>query len=169
MVQRKNSPDSHHAERDLAGATRRTTRGRSRQGSSSIRSWRATIPISSILKDGDDIIYDICFRHLTPIRASSSAFRDLVNWEPVGPALFKNVGSVWAPISSNIRVVTYLLSRDWTLSLELRGVGGQHSRPMERSDRLETQPIDRSCRRAGWQAVLVPERRKCRAAGGQWP
>jgi beta-xylosidase len=23
--------------------------------------------------------------------------RDLVNWEPIGPALFKNVGSVWAP------------------------------------------------------------------------
>ena len=23
--------------------------------------------------------------------------RDLVNWQPIGPALFKNVGSVWAP------------------------------------------------------------------------
>src|SRR5665647_1375686 len=23
--------------------------------------------------------------------------RDLVNWQPIGPTLFKNVGSVWAP------------------------------------------------------------------------
>jgi xylan 1,4-beta-xylosidase len=50
----------------------------------------------SILRDGDDY-------YLTS--SSMDAYpglliwhsRDLVNWEPVGPALFTNVGSVWAP------------------------------------------------------------------------
>jgi len=53
-------------------------------------------PDPSILKDGDD--YYMTF-------SSFDAYpglmiwhsRDLVNWEPIGPALFKNVGSVWAP------------------------------------------------------------------------
>jgi beta-xylosidase len=53
-------------------------------------------PDPSVLKDGQD--YYITF-------SSFDAYpglviwhsRDLVNWEPVGPALFKNVGSVWAP------------------------------------------------------------------------
>ena len=35
--------------------------------------------------------------------------RDLVNWQPIGPALFKNVGSVWAPelIKHNNRYYIY--------------------------------------------------------------
>jgi xylan 1,4-beta-xylosidase len=53
-------------------------------------------PDPSVLKDGDDY-YMTC--------SSFDAYpglviwhsRDLVNWEPIGPALFKNVGSVWAP------------------------------------------------------------------------
>jgi len=53
-------------------------------------------PDPSILKDGAD--YYLTF-------SSFDAYpglviwhsRDLVNWEPVGPALRKNVGSVWAP------------------------------------------------------------------------
>jgi beta-xylosidase len=53
-------------------------------------------PDPSILKDGDDYYL---------VNSSFDAYpglviwhsRDLVNWEPVGPALFKNVGSVWAP------------------------------------------------------------------------
>ena len=53
-------------------------------------------PDPSILKDGDD--YYLTF-------SSFDAYpglviwhsRDLVNWQPIGPALFKNVGSVWAP------------------------------------------------------------------------
>jgi beta-xylosidase len=53
-------------------------------------------PDPSVLKEGLD--YYITF-------SSFDAYpglviwhsRDLVNWEPVGPALFKNVGSVWAP------------------------------------------------------------------------
>jgi len=53
-------------------------------------------PDPSVLKDGRD--YYITF-------SSFDAYpglviwhsRDLVNWEPFGPALFRNVGSVWAP------------------------------------------------------------------------
>jgi xylan 1,4-beta-xylosidase len=53
-------------------------------------------PDPSILKDGTD--YYITF-------SSFDAYpglviwhsRDLVNWQPIGPALMKNVGSVWAP------------------------------------------------------------------------
>jgi xylan 1,4-beta-xylosidase len=53
-------------------------------------------PDPSILKDGDD--YYLTF-------SSFDAYpglvvwhsRDLINWQPIGPALFKNVGSVWAP------------------------------------------------------------------------
>ena len=53
-------------------------------------------PDPSILKDGDD--YYMAF-------SSFDAYpglviwhsRDLVNWQPIGPTLFKNVGSVWAP------------------------------------------------------------------------
>ncbi len=53
-------------------------------------------PDPSVLKDGDDY-------YMT--HSSFDAYpglviwhsKDLVNWEPVGPALFRNVGSVWAP------------------------------------------------------------------------
>lgn len=53
-------------------------------------------PDPSVLKDGDDY-------YMT--HSSFDAYpglviwhsRDLVNWEPVGSSLFKNVGSVWAP------------------------------------------------------------------------
>lgn len=53
-------------------------------------------PDPSVLKDGDD--YYITFSSFDaypglPIWHS----RDLVNWQPVGSALVKNVGSVWAP------------------------------------------------------------------------
>ncbi|HEY3384637.1 MAG TPA: family 43 glycosylhydrolase [Vicinamibacterales bacterium] len=53
-------------------------------------------PDPTILKDGID--YYVTF-------SSFDAYpglviwhsRDLVNWEPIGPSLFRNVGSVWAP------------------------------------------------------------------------
>lgn len=53
-------------------------------------------PDPTILRDGD--VYYMTF-------SSFDAYpglvvwqsRDLANWQPIGPALFKNVGSVWAP------------------------------------------------------------------------
>jgi beta-xylosidase len=53
-------------------------------------------PDPSILKDGADyyMTFTSCDAYPGLVIWHS---RDLVNWEPIGPALFKNVGSVWAP------------------------------------------------------------------------
>ena len=53
-------------------------------------------PDPSILKDGDDYYMTFSSFEAYPGLAIWHS-RDLVNWQPVGPALFKNVGSVWAP------------------------------------------------------------------------
>ncbi|HXT71179.1 MAG TPA: family 43 glycosylhydrolase [Vicinamibacterales bacterium] len=65
-------------------------------------------PDPSILKDGSD--YYLTF-------SSFDAYpglviwhsRDLINWEPIGPALFENIGSVWAPdlVKHNNRYFIY--------------------------------------------------------------
>jgi beta-xylosidase len=53
-------------------------------------------PDPSILKDGDDYyLTNSSFDSYPGLLIWHS--KDLVNWEPVGPALRKNVGSVWAP------------------------------------------------------------------------
>jgi PelA/Pel-15E family pectate lyase len=53
-------------------------------------------PDPSILKDGDD-----CYMTFSSFDAYPGLVlwhsRDLVNWTPMGPTLFRNVGSVWAP------------------------------------------------------------------------
>lgn len=53
-------------------------------------------PDPSILKDGDDYYMTFSSFDAYPGLVIWHS-RDLVNWQPVGPALFKNVGSVWAP------------------------------------------------------------------------
>jgi beta-xylosidase len=53
-------------------------------------------PDPSILRDGDDYYMTFSTMDAYPGLMIWHS-RDLVNWEPVGPALFKNVGSVWAP------------------------------------------------------------------------
>lgn len=53
-------------------------------------------PDPSILKDGDDYLLTFSSFDAYPGLVVWRS-RDLVNWQPVGPALFKNVGSVWAP------------------------------------------------------------------------
>jgi xylan 1,4-beta-xylosidase len=53
-------------------------------------------PDPSILKDGDDYYMTFSSFDAYPGLVLWHS-RDLVNWEPVGPALFKNVGAVWAP------------------------------------------------------------------------
>ncbi len=53
-------------------------------------------PDPSILKDGDDYYMTFSSFDAYPGLVVWHS-RDLVNWQPVGPALFKNVGSVWAP------------------------------------------------------------------------
>jgi xylan 1,4-beta-xylosidase len=53
-------------------------------------------PDPSILKDGDDYYMTFSSFDAYPGLVIWHS-RDLVNWQPVGPTLFKNVGSVWAP------------------------------------------------------------------------
>ena len=53
-------------------------------------------PDPSILKDGDDYYMTFSSFDAYPGLVIWHS-RDLVNWQPVGPALFTNVGSVWAP------------------------------------------------------------------------
>ncbi|OFW05818.1 MAG: hypothetical protein A3H96_15435 [Acidobacteria bacterium RIFCSPLOWO2_02_FULL_67_36] len=53
-------------------------------------------PDPSILKDGGDYYMTFSSFDAYPGLVIWHS-RDLVNWQPVGPALFKNVGSVWAP------------------------------------------------------------------------
>ena len=53
-------------------------------------------PDPSILRDGDDYYMTFSSFDAYPGLVIWHS-RDLVNWEPVGPTLFKNVGSVWAP------------------------------------------------------------------------
>lgn len=53
-------------------------------------------PDPSILKDGDDYYMTFSSFDAYPGLVIWHS-RDLVNWQPIGPTLFKNVGSVWAP------------------------------------------------------------------------
>jgi beta-xylosidase len=53
-------------------------------------------PDPSVLKDGDDYYMTFSSFDAYPGLVIWHS-RDLVNWEPLGPALFDNVGSVWAP------------------------------------------------------------------------
>jgi len=53
-------------------------------------------PDPSILRDGDDFYMTFSSFDAYPGLVIWHS-RDLVNWEPIEPALFKNVGSVWAP------------------------------------------------------------------------
>jgi xylan 1,4-beta-xylosidase len=53
-------------------------------------------PDPSILKDGEDYYITFSTFDTYPGLVIWHS-RDLVNWEPIGPALLKNVGSVWAP------------------------------------------------------------------------
>ncbi len=53
-------------------------------------------PDPSILKDGDDYYMTFSSFDAYPGLVIWHS-RDLVNWQPIGPALTKNVGAVWAP------------------------------------------------------------------------
>jgi xylan 1,4-beta-xylosidase len=53
-------------------------------------------PDPSILKDGDDYYMTFSSFDAYPGLVIWHS-RDLINWQPIGPTLFKNVGAVWAP------------------------------------------------------------------------
>lgn len=53
-------------------------------------------PDPSVLRDGDDYYMTFSSFDAYPGLVVWHS-RDLVNWQPIGPALFRNVGAVWAP------------------------------------------------------------------------
>jgi len=111
-------------------------------------------PDPSILKDGGDYYMTFSSFDAYPGLVIWHS-RDLVNWQPVGPALFKNVGSVWAPDLVRHRGRYYIY-----FPLELRRLGRRHPGTVERADRSEDRPHRSRARgRAGRQALPVPERR----------
>ena len=96
--------------------------------------------------------------------------RDLVNWQPLGPTLFTNVGSVWAPdLVKHGGPLLHLLPRRRPVSIQLRHLGRQHPRSVERADRSEDRP-DRSRprRRTRRPPLPVPQRRPDGAARRRW-
>lgn len=64
-------------------------------------------PDPSILKDGGDYyMVHSCFDYTPGLLVWHS--RDLVNWQPIGPALQKHVGTVWAPDIAKYRGRYYI-------------------------------------------------------------
>jgi xylan 1,4-beta-xylosidase len=65
-------------------------------------------PDPSILREGSDYYMTFSSFDAYPGLVIWHS-RDLVNWQPIGPALFKNVGSVWAPdlVKHNRRYYIY--------------------------------------------------------------
>ena len=91
-------------------------------------------PDPSILKDGDDYYMTFSSFDAYPGLVIWHS-RDLVNWTPIGPALRKNVGSVWAPdlVKHGGRYYIYIPARSATVSLDLRDLGRRHPRAVERA------------------------------------
>ena len=81
-------------------------------------------PDPSILKDGDDYYMTFSSFDAYPGLVIWHS-RDLVNWQPVGPALFRNVGSVWAPdlVKHNGPLLHLLPGHRRVVPLELRRSG----------------------------------------------
>ena len=94
-------------------------------------------PDPSILRDGDDYYMTFSSFDAYPGLVIWHS-RDLVNWQPIGPTLFKNVGAVWAPdlVKHEGRYYIYFPGH-FAVPIELRDLGRQHSRPVERADRSE--------------------------------
>ena len=125
-------------------------------------------PDPSVLKDGDDYYMTFSSFDAYPGLVVWHS-RDLVNWPPIGPALRKNVGAVWAPdlVKHGGRYL-HLLSRRRAVPIELRGVGRRHSRAVERPHRPEDRPHrSRTRRRSRRPPLPVPERGVPRDAGAR--
>jgi xylan 1,4-beta-xylosidase len=97
-------------------------------------------PDPSILKDGDDYYATFSSFDAYPGLVIWHS-RDLVNWEVVGPTLFKNVGSVWAPD---------LVKHDGRYYIYFPGIGPYRSNYVIWSDSIRgpwSEPIDLKIRR----------------------
>ena len=123
-------------------------------------------PDPSILKDGDDYYMTFSSFDAYPGLVIWHS-RDLVNWQPIGPTLFKNVGSVWAPGSRQA-------SRAATTST-FPGIAPNRSNYVIWADNIRgpwSEPIDLKLTRIDpghavgpdGQPLPVPERRRAGAA-----
>jgi xylan 1,4-beta-xylosidase len=111
-------------------------------------------PDPSILKDGDDYYMTFSSFDAYPGLVIWHS-RDLVNWEPVGPALFKNVGSVWAPdlVKHGGRYYIYFPGQN-------RTTGGQSSNYVVWADSIRgpwSEPIDLKIGRIDPGHVATPD------------
>jgi xylan 1,4-beta-xylosidase len=96
-------------------------------------------PDPSILRDGDDYYMTFSSFDAYPGLVIWHS-RDLVNWEPTGPTLFKNVGSIWAPdlVKHKGRYYIYFPGQN-------RTAGGQSSNYVIWADNIRgpwSDPID---------------------------
>ena len=100
-------------------------------------------PDPSILKDGDDYYMTFSSFDAYPGLVVWHS-RDLVNWQPIGPALFRNVGSVWAPdlVKHGGRYFIYFPAADGGVPVQLRDPGGPHSGPWSEPIDLKLPLID---------------------------
>lgn len=89
-------------------------------------------PDPSILKDGSDyyIVFSTseCYPGLVLWHS-----RDLVNWEPLGPTLFQNVGAVWAPelVKHEGRYYLYFPARGTNYVIWTDDIRGSWSDPID--------------------------------------
>jgi beta-xylosidase len=93
-------------------------------------------PDPTVLKDGDDYYMTHSSFDSYPGLVIWHS-RDLVNWQPVGPTLFRNVGSVWAPdlVKHDGRYYIYFPGRQPGYSsnyvIWARGIRGPWSDPID--------------------------------------
>ena len=123
-------------------------------------------PDPSILKDGDDYYMTFSSFDAYPGLVIWHS-RDLVNWQPIGPALFKNVGSVWAPdlVKHKGRYYIYFPGISPNRSnyvIWADNIRGPWSEPIDlKLTRIDPGPCGRSRR----PALPVSQRRRAGAAG----
>jgi xylan 1,4-beta-xylosidase len=111
-------------------------------------------PDPSILKDGDDYYMTFSSFDAYPGLVIWHS-RDLVNWEPIGPALFRNVGSVWAPdlVKHKGRYYIYFPGQN-------RTGGGQSSNYVVWADKIRgpwSDPIDLKIGRIDPGHIATPD------------
>ncbi len=89
-------------------------------------------PDPTVLKDGDDyyMTFSSCFSYPGVIIWHS---RDLVNWAPVGPALTKPIGTVWAMdlVKDNGRYFIYIPAGNTIFVIHADDIRGPWSDPVD--------------------------------------
>lgn len=110
-------------------------------------------PDPSILRDGDDYYMTFSSFDAYPGLVIWRS-RDLVNWTPIGPTLFKNVGSVWAP---------ELIRHDNRYYIYFPGIGPYRSNYVIWADDIRgpwSEPIDLKNRRIDPGHAVGPDGRR---------